>query len=92
MSKITQQKHEESGCTDYLQHNAESCPTMASASRANGCKGGRPKVLQIILPRVESMMSGVFRILKAHDLVTMEYTDGTRESGNIPTERWDEIK
>ncbi len=26
--KYTERQHEESGCTDYLQHNADSCPHL----------------------------------------------------------------
>ena len=27
-TSLAQQEHEESGCTDYLQHNAENCPLL----------------------------------------------------------------
>lgn len=28
----TEKEHQESGCTDYLQHSADSCPVLRSAS------------------------------------------------------------
>ena len=46
------------------------------------------KVLSIILPNVQAAMTGVCSIQRAHGLVTLEYTDGTREAANITAERW----
>ncbi len=43
---------------------------------------------QIIPTGIISMMTGVWRIQRAHDLVTLEYTDGTRESGKIELREW----
>lgn len=48
--------------------------------------------LQIIPPNVQTAMTGVWRILKTHDLVTLEYSDLTRESGTVPLKRWNEIQ
>jgi len=48
-------------------------------------------VQQMILPNVQSIMTGVWRILRAHNLVTLEYTNGSRESGMISTSKWGEI-
>jgi len=47
--------------------------------------------LNIILPRAESTITGVWRILKAHDLVTLEYTDGSRKSAIIKSDKWTKI-
>lgn len=48
-------------------------------------------VINIILPNVQAMMTGVWRIQKAHDLVTLEYIDGTREAGIVKLPRWMQI-
>lgn len=48
--------------------------------------------IQVIgLSNVYAAMSGVARINRAHDLVTLEYTDGTREAGKVSAARWAEI-
>ena len=47
---------------------------------------------QIIPTGIISMMTGVWRIQRAHDLVVLEYTDGTREAGKVPLRRWVEIE
>ena len=51
----------------------------------------RKNVLNIILPRPESLVTGVWRILKAHDLVTLEFSDGNRKSAIIKPDRWAKI-
>lgn len=48
-------------------------------------------VLNIILPNIQAAMTGVWRIQRAHDLVTLEYTDGTREAGIVKLPRWIQI-
>lgn len=48
--------------------------------------------LQIIPPNIQSQITGVWRVLKAHDLVTLEYTNLERESAIIPLKRWAEIR
>lgn len=45
----------------------------------------------IILPNVQAAMSGVWRIDRAHELVTLTYSDGTREAGKVGAARWAEI-
>lgn len=45
----------------------------------------------IILPNDLAMISGVWRIQRSHELVTLEYTDGTREAAIIPPEKWARI-
>lgn len=49
------------------------------------------KVTIIGLSNIESMMTGVSRIMRAHDLVTVEYTDGKRESASISALVWSGI-
>ena len=49
------------------------------------------KVLTIILPNIQAMMTGVWRIDRAHSLVKLTYTDGTIEAANVTNEEWDEI-
>lgn len=49
------------------------------------------KVQVIGLSNVQAAMSGVSRINRAHDLVTLEYTDGKREAGKVSDARWAEI-
>lgn len=46
------------------------------------------KVLVIGLSNIEAMMSGVARIQRAHELVTLHYTDGKTESGLIKNADW----
>ncbi len=65
---------------------------MKNTDKAVTGEGKVPRVLNLILPRAEAMMTGVWRILKAHDLVTLEYTDGQRESAIIPISRWLKIR
>jgi hypothetical protein len=48
-------------------------------------------VLTIILPNIQAMICGVWRIDRAHELVTLTYTDGTREAGKVPLSRWSTI-
>jgi len=45
----------------------------------------------MILPNIQAMMTGVWRIDRAHDLVTLTYTDNTREAGKVTAARWQEI-
>lgn len=47
---------------------------------------------QLILPKAAAMISGVWRIQRAHDLVTLEYEDGTREAAKISAAKWHEIQ
>ncbi len=49
------------------------------------------RVQVIGLSNIQAAMSGVTRINRAHDLVTLEYTDGTREAGKVSAARWAEI-
>lgn len=49
------------------------------------------KVLTIVLPTIQAMMSGVVFINRAHDLVTLTYTDNTREAAKISNAKWEEI-
>ena len=49
------------------------------------------KVWHIILPNIQAMICGVYCIIKAHNLITLVYTDNTRESGLILNKRWAEI-
>jgi hypothetical protein len=49
-------------------------------------------VLTIILPNIQAMICGVWRIDRAHELVTLTYADGTREAGKVPLARWSNIK
>jgi hypothetical protein len=46
----------------------------------------------IVLPTISSMMTGVWKIDRAHDLVTLTYENHTREAGMITIKRWEEIK
>jgi hypothetical protein len=46
----------------------------------------------IILPSISSMMTGVWKIDRTHNLVVLTYEDHTREAGMIPAARWEEIK
>ncbi len=48
-------------------------------------------VSTIILPNIQAMMTGVWRIDRAHDLVTLTYSDNTREAAKIIAPRWKEI-
>ena len=45
----------------------------------------------LILSNIQSMMTGVWRIEHAHDLVTLDYTDGKREGANIAQDVWAKI-
>jgi hypothetical protein len=49
------------------------------------------KVQTLVLAKIQTAMSGVTRIDRAHDLVTLEYVDGTREAGKIPQAKWDAL-
>ena len=49
------------------------------------------KVLTIGLSNIHAMMTGVSRVDRAHDLVTLTYSDNTREAATISSERWAEI-
>ncbi len=51
----------------------------------------KSRELNIILPNVQAMMTGVWRIRRAHDLTVLEYTDGTTEAASIPLARWTAI-
>jgi hypothetical protein len=46
------------------------------------------KVLVIGLSSIHAMMTGVSRIHRAHDLVTLVYVDGKQESAMIPAADW----
>ncbi len=48
--------------------------------------------LHIILPNIEAGMTGVWRIQRAHDLVKLDYTDGTSESAIIKVAKWNEVR
>ena len=64
---------------------------MASASpEVAQIKKGQ-KVLCLIYPKIESMMTGVWRVERAHGLTMLTYTDNTREGAMIPDARWNEI-
>ncbi len=74
-------------CNDCgLPHDSETSDCYHNEGNAP-----RSKVLNIIPSKVEALMHGVWRIMRAHDLVTLEYTDGQRESAMIPVKRWSEI-
>jgi hypothetical protein len=67
-------------------------PTKRNLGTSKGKSGMKKAHVQhIILPNIQAMMTGVWRILRAHDLVTLEYTDMQRESATIPVKRWSEI-
>lgn len=51
-------------------------------------RASKVDVLNIILPTVQAMMCGVWRIRRAHELTCLDYTDGTTESATIPLARW----
>lgn len=52
----------------------------------------KAKLVQtIILPNVEAMITGVWRIDRSHDLVRLTYSDNTTEAAMIPTAKWAEI-
>jgi hypothetical protein len=46
------------------------------------------KVDQLVFTHVQAMMSGVWRARRAHDLCTLEYSDGSTESGKITDDQW----
>jgi hypothetical protein len=45
----------------------------------------------MVLPNIQAQMTGVWLISKAHDLVTLTYLDGQKESGMISNEKWKSI-
>ncbi len=49
------------------------------------------KILNIVLPTIQAMMTGVWRIQRAHNLTVLHYTDGTTESGEINEIEWRDI-
>ena len=51
----------------------------------------RMKVLNIILPNIQCAMSGVWRIQRVHELVVLNYTDGSTEAADVPLTKWAEI-
>lgn len=56
-------------------------------------KTSRPsKVETIGLSNITVSLTGVARIDRAHDLVTLTYTDHTREAGKVSSARWQEIR
>lgn len=46
------------------------------------------KVSTLILPRIEGMMTGVWKIDRAHELVVLTYEDGKTESAKITAVDW----
>jgi len=45
-------------------------------------------VSTMILPRIQGMMTGVWKIDRAHDLVVLHYQNHTQEAAKIPKDRW----
>lgn len=60
----------------------------APAAKSPGAPRASRKVQVIGLSNIHAMMTGVARIYRAHDLVTLEYTDGRRESGKVSPAEW----
>lgn len=48
--------------------------------------------LHMYEPGIHGMMTGVRRIRRNGDAVTLEYEDSSEESANIPETRWAEIR
>jgi len=52
----------------------------------------KAKNIQVqILPNIQAMMTGVWRIERERDGVTLTYSDGSTEKGQISTSKWSEI-
>lgn len=52
----------------------------------------KTNVLTIILPNVQAMMCGVYKITRRGDVTRLTYTDGTMETTNVSTARWAELQ
>ncbi len=73
-------KHTLRAVLEFVGHAlAEKTPVAPRVSR---------KVQVICLSNIHAMMTGVARIYRAHDLVTLEYVDGKRESGKVSSAEW----
>ena len=52
----------------------------------------KTKSIQVqIFPNIEAMTTGVRRIEREHEGVTLNYYDGSTEKGEISTGKWNEI-
>ena len=49
------------------------------------------KVSTMILPNIQSMMTGVWKIDRSHRLLKLTYTDGSTEAVDVSAEKWAEI-
>jgi hypothetical protein len=83
------------------------CDERSALLAAHGAAEGRAKpttsderkqmntatktVSTMVLPNIQAMMTGVWRIDRAHALVKLTYTDGTVEAANVTNEKWNEI-
>lgn len=61
---------------------------VAPVAAEKAVKPALRRVCVIGLSNIHAAMTGVSRINRAHDLVTLEYTDGTRETGKVNAAKW----
>jgi hypothetical protein len=66
-------------------------PLPKEPVKANSGIGHR-KAETTVLTGIQSAMTGVWRIDRAHDLTRLTYTDNTTESAEITNERWQELQ
>jgi hypothetical protein len=66
-------------------------PAPIAPEVSTGIGSKTRKTVELIIPKIVTMMTGVWRIQKAHDLVKLTYTDNTTEAGFISLARWLEL-
>lgn len=75
-----------------IAHTKGAIDSFLGVERAAPKPAAKPrKVVTLALSNITTMMTGVSRIDRAHDLVTLTYSDGNREAAKISTARWNEI-